>query len=293
VPKKNKRDRQADLFPDGWETAERVKRLLQNRWNGSRSALAKALHMSVTSVIKVVTGQQQPGRQLLTAIVKNSDVNATWLLTGRGSPYTSVGIPVVNQVVPGPSLEHAQLLTDQRLPDLGNLYRPTCYWLKMAKGDAMVREKGCKLQAGDLLLLETDKAFFPPVEELWDSLCAVQVPKANPPVYKLAEVSYYGPSPENAATLSADTFDHGPRVITETVVREYPDGEMKAFKRRVREAPGTGSRKPREAVPVHHPGSHYHLQITYADIVAVCILMVRPMHQPEKKGADRKERPGT
>src|SRR4051794_12838565 len=85
---------------DGWVVAERLKWLLQDKWKGSRSAMAKEIKMSLSAIIHVITGQQQPGRQLLPSIVQNSDVNARWLLIGEGSPYTGTAIPVAHQVLP-------------------------------------------------------------------------------------------------------------------------------------------------------------------------------------------------
>ena len=114
---------------EGWDAAERVKWLLHDRWQGNRSAMAKAIQMSVTGLIKVVTGQQPPGRQLLAAIVRNAEVNAAWLLTGNGPPYTAAALPVADRVLPGPPREHRDLLIDEKVEDLGTLYSPTRYWL--------------------------------------------------------------------------------------------------------------------------------------------------------------------
>jgi hypothetical protein len=101
--------KQKPAIDKDWTTAaKRVKWLLHDRWKGSRSAMAEQIKMSVTGLINVVTEVQQPGREVLTRIVENGGVDATWLLTGRGHPYTTVDLAVhqMREVVMNDSVQN-------------------------------------------------------------------------------------------------------------------------------------------------------------------------------------------
>src|SRR5687768_2969655 len=95
--------------------AVRLQRLMDTYFGGSRSALAAAARVPLTNIVKVVTGQQAPGRQLLETITKNTDANPTWLLTGEGPPLRSSAIPVARELLPGAPGNHTELLGPERV----------------------------------------------------------------------------------------------------------------------------------------------------------------------------------
>jgi hypothetical protein len=242
--------------------------------------MAKQIEMSATGIIKVVTGQQQPGRQLLTAIVKHSPVNAAWLLTGQGFPYTTAALPMVQQALPEPPGQCDDSLSDERLSKVEGLYKPSRYWLKIQKGDAILRSSVQKIREKDLLLMETNASEFPQGLALDGKICVVRMPGVDSPRFKLAdvEVTYEEgiDDDDDEECLLADTFDLGPAVIMETVIHEYPGEDLRVFKRPIRRKEGKTPSKHSPSVPLHPEEMVYEgVKINYSDIVAVCILIVR------------------
>ncbi|MFQ3594202.1 MAG: hypothetical protein SNJ82_13565 [Gemmataceae bacterium] len=239
--------------------------------------MAKAIGVSVTGLVNVVTGPQQPGRRLLTAIVEHSDVNPSWLLTGKGRPFLSSALPVAGQALPGSPQDHPDLLLDEKVEDLGDLYSPSRYWLKVGPKEPVLRDRGRKVMAGDLLLMETDRASFPSTHRLDMRLCVVRVLGKQPPEYKLAELAYQAEDGEGAPErLEADTFDIGIQVIERTVIDRMPDGEFQVSRRELRQLEAKGPDQRPRFVPFRPEDVDYlSLRIGLSDIVAVCILIVR------------------
>lgn len=271
-----KRKKPGEQSGEGWETADRVRWLLETHWKRSRSEMATAIKMSVTGLIKVVTRQQQPGRQLLTAIVSNSDVNPMWLLTGQGPPFTSGGLPVADEVLPGPPARYPHVLTDRKVDHLRDLFSPSRYWLRLRRSEPVTQMKGMNIQANDLLLLETDRALFPPREQLRLKLCVVTIEKGDQCRLTLAQVMYHDPDYEEGREwIEADTFER-PQVTTLTIVEDSPGEPMRVFKRLISHEKPKKPGRLRRRTPLSASDTRRTLtSICYDDIVAVCVLLVR------------------
>src|SRR4051794_34824800 len=90
-----------------WETAsERIKWLVETRFDDNRSAMAMAIGFSHAIVGRVVAGTK-PGRRFLEAVVRQLHVNPAWLERGEGQPFSEDGsgdrgIPMTNMLLPGP-----------------------------------------------------------------------------------------------------------------------------------------------------------------------------------------------
>ncbi|MFO0881785.1 MAG: hypothetical protein U0840_31185 [Gemmataceae bacterium] len=256
----------------------RIQWLLRERWGDSRAAMARDIGVSVTGLVNVVTGPQQPGRRLLTAILENSDVNPSWLLTGQGRPFLSSALPVAQQVLPGAPQEHPDhLLRDEQVEQMDDLYSRSRYWLRVSGREPVVRDKNQKILAGDLLLMETDRKCYPRTHRLDGRLCVVRVPGTQPPEYKLAELTYQAEDGEGAPErLEADTFDLGALVIERTIIDRMPDGEYQVSRRQMRQLEAKGPDQRPRFVPYHLEDMDFlSLRVRLSDIVAVCILMVR------------------
>jgi hypothetical protein len=247
--------------------------------------MARAIQMSLPGLVKVVTDKQEPGRQLLTAIVRHSSVNPRWLLTAEGPPFTSASLPIAHRVLPGPPLQHPDLLAGEHAPDLGDLYSTSRYFLKVSSREPLAHDEQQKVKPGDLVLLETDTARFEK-EQLYEQLAAIRVPRTDPPQFKLAQVSFYaGDDEDGPDRLEADTFDLGPTVVTETIIHERPGSEPQVFRRRARLAKRAKPGQLPQTVPVRPPDLDYtDLQIAFTDIVAVAILIVRTLGWPLSAG---------
>ncbi len=258
-----------------WATPTgRVKWLLEHRHNGSRSTMAKATGVSLTGIIKVVTDQQTPGRRLLEKIAHTTDVNPAWLFAGEGQPFKGSAIPVVTACLPGAPTPREASPADEGVPEVVDLYSPSRYWLKLDAAESAVRVGGTNLRAGDLMLMDTDRATFPPVEELSGRWGVVRVPARGGATVRLAELTYFKKSDDYPAHLEAETFIHHPLKGQQIVIDEYPDGTRHVSRRPVLyEQPreggiGGSTRDPWSSSILPH-------EVGYDDVVALCVLLIR------------------
>ena len=257
-----------------WGTpTDRVKWLLEHRHGGSRSGMSKATGVSLTGLIKVVTGQQNPGRRLLETIVQNSDISPAWLFAGEGQPFKAVAMPVTEACVSQPPPAATGTTRAANVPDLADLYSPTRYWLQLGRGEPAVKASGTGVKAGDLMLMETDRGTFPSPERLDGKWGVVRVRGRGESVLRLAEFEYVRESDEHDAFLQAETFAHHPQKVRRIVIDEFPDGTLEASKRAVLlEQPDAGSG---ERTKGRWAASILPQAVTPDDVVAVCVLLVR------------------
>lgn len=266
-----------------WTTpAARVAWLVESRYGGNRSAFAHAIQLSHTAINKVVSGRP-PGRRLLTAIVTRLRVSPAWLLTGVGQPFLEpaalgdrVGLPVVQTLLPGPPVEHQDLLSGGWIDVSQGLFAPSQYWLLLTSAQPIVRDPARGFKVGDQLLIETDRARFPKPGQLLGRLCVVRFPGGDPPL-KLGAVSHHAADVDTGPErLEVDTFDLAldpSRLIREEVYRHYPHGEIRHAQRchKIVESRGRklavplGERDVEPALP----------RIDYTDIVAVWLHILR------------------
>ncbi len=260
--------------PDWTTSMGRVKWILASRYGGNRSAMAKATGVSLTGIIKVITGQQNPGRRLMEKIVQSTDISPAWLLAGEGQPLTWSALPVAIGCLPGPPTEGHALLTDERVSELTDLYSSSRYWLKLGAAEPVVKASGISFRVGDLMLMDTDRTKFPPAEQLNEQWGVVRIQGRSESRIQLAELTYFRESDDyGPAHLAAETFEHHPRVITRVTVDMYSDGRLETSGRTVRlEQPKGDDIKPSKQAWQSSILSH---QIDYKDVVAVCVLFVR------------------
>jgi hypothetical protein len=258
----------------GWATpGDRVRWLLADRYSGSRSAMAKATGVSLTGLIKIVTGQQTPGRRLLEKIAQNTAVNPAWLYAGEGPPFKGSAIPVAVGCLSGPPREGDPLLTGERVPEVAALYSPTRYWLKVRAAAPPVRSGGSALLGDDLMLMETDRAEFPAAKQLDGRWAAVRVAGRGGPHVRLAQLTFVPEGDDNHAYLDADTFDTHPMRVQRVTIDIFPDGSWEAAGTRQLAQP----RGKDETKPDGEPWAAAILghEVGLEDVVAVCVLVVR------------------
>ena len=237
-------DRAGNHTPD-WATASgRVEWLVDTRFQGNRSAMARAVGFSHAIISEVVRGGRTPGPRLRGAIADRLGVDPVWLNTGAGQPF-----------VPGPPVhvEDGLFVSPTPLPGLPPVISdptrggragppvvapsPTRYWLKLTSADPLVRVSGARFFPDDRLLLEADPAAFPPPAMLFERLCVVRTP-ASGGVPRLATLTFYPDDPgDGPARLEADFHDGAAADggIVEDVYRRYPGGEIRHVRRPVRE----------------------------------------------------------
>lgn len=263
----------------------RIAWLLENVYGGSRSAMARETGVALTGIVKVVTAQQDAGRKMLESIASNPAINPTWLLTGEGSPYRGAALPVANSCLPGPPSEHRDLLAEETVPEVAELYSPTRYWLKLDAGEWPLRSGDAtssdgtlpgdnNLAAGDLLLMETDSKRFPPVDRLHGRWCALPDRRPGKPPL-LARLDYANAASESEpAHLEAETFAKLPPKVKRTTIDEYPGGHATVIRSEyvlesAGEVPASREGRRRPQLPP------FPRAVQHSDLISVCVLLVR------------------
>ncbi len=255
--------------------------LLDNLYGGNRAEMVRRTGVSMTGIIKIVTGEQDAGRRILEKLAANTAANAAWLLTGEGPPLRGSGLPVADVCLPGAPDRHRELLAADKVTEADGLYSPTRYWLRLSPREWAVLpasrklaadtalDSETKLAAGDLMLMETDRKKFPTAERLGGRWCALR-PGGRPA--RLARLDYTPPSGDGEpGVLEAETFRARLPKARRIVIDALPDGEYRVTEtefaaREHRSA--AGSRAAPEVPPL--PAG-----IRPDDVVAVCVLLVR------------------
>jgi len=188
----------------------RFKFYLDREWRGNQSALSEELAISQPAISRVAAGEQLPSGKLLLALREQTNLNLDWLLSERGpmllgeEGMAGAGgpkVPVANQPLPGAPAEYPTLLSGDLIPGYG-IVRPTQYWLRVQYNDPITRASIQKIQVRDLVLLETNREFFPEPLRVYEDLWVVRITEKKEIKYRLAEVSY-----SESGIYYADTFD--------------------------------------------------------------------------------------
>lgn len=254
-----------------WGTAsERIKWLVETRFDDNRSAMAKAIGFSHAIVGRVVAGTK-PGRRFLEAVVRQLHVNPTWLEWGEGQPFSEVGsadrgIPVSNMLLSGPPAAHQSVVLEWlTVPEV--VPSPSAYWLALKSSQPIVRRPASGFRTDDHLLMETDPAKFPKETALYEDLCVVRG-GAGGSALRLATVEHRGgvgfddEDPHIEADYHAAT--NVDQTVVENVYRHLPNGDVRHVQHR--RLPGRGEGLGIETFPP---------VIRYADIVSVWLKILR------------------
>lgn len=67
---------------DTYETGDRLRRIVDDHYDGNVSALARAIDMNPTTFYKYVNGDRRPGPSVLTRLTQLG-INVHWILTGE------------------------------------------------------------------------------------------------------------------------------------------------------------------------------------------------------------------
>lgn len=259
----------------GSTPAQRVTWLLDALWGGNRSAMAADIGVTHSVLAKIALGQQGPGRRLMDAIAEHEKVNAVWLNTGEGEPLLASRkkdvaqgwpVPIARQLLPGLLDDHRELLTDDFFPVAGTHYRNSRYWLRLLGDQPVTKTRRTSLDAGDLLLMETDPRYWRDPQAIHQHYCAVMLKGAKQPVLGLVN---WNPGADNEPpALSCESFadDVQPatrKVLERITVDRYPNGRLEAHWR------SYGDKDPDQSRPLHGPS------IKLDQVVGIGVLLVR------------------
>jgi len=153
------------------DVAQRVAWLLKEIWHGSQTQMAREISMRQSAISNVITGRQEPGRQLLTAMGMHPAINAGWLLTGQGTHFPEgCNLPVATTLFRGLPHEHVDCLGGSLNVPVEE-YRPSRYWIEVTSENPWVGHRTLHIAIGDRVLLEPDRIGWP--EDLTGFPCLV------------------------------------------------------------------------------------------------------------------------
>jgi hypothetical protein len=262
--------------PSGAGAGERIKWLFSRLWQGNQSRMAEELGFSRMGVHNVLSGRQAPGRRLLMAIGAHPKVNPAWVLTGEGEPLLAERqagftggylLPIYRQLPPGTPQDHQRLQSGEWYPVQQAFHGVPRYWYEVQAGDTIMHDPNQKVSVADLLLMDADPEPRRRPEEVHGLLGAVLVPAADDDKQvKLATLTYHPGGPRARPRLLASVLG-GALPYTSNIGMPKP---IPAKRRKILRERPTGERaepsKPTHAQPI---------EVQPADIVAVCLMLVR------------------
>jgi len=131
-------------------------------YGGSQRKMAAALGVSQAAVSRVISGHQDPSPRMLLALSRIGELDASWVLTGEHQPDALVEqspwLPVVQDVVRSPS--EIDLVKAERRAVAAAEYSDTRYFVRLHDRDQVASRLGFQIAAGDLLLVETQPAYW-------------------------------------------------------------------------------------------------------------------------------------
>jgi hypothetical protein len=195
------------------------------------------------------------------------------LLAERAAaPTEGWPVPIARQLLPGSPDQYRDFLSGETFPLAGGLFRQSRYWLKIHPSEPVTQDRWVGVRPDDLLLMETDRAYWATEETVDQRICAVQIKKLPSP--KLVFVKWQPETPQEPSCLSVKTFDRQTDpsdVVEQVVIHLYPNGRSEVARKQII-VPKAKTNQRRPSNPIRFSAG---LEISLDDVVAVCVLLVR------------------
>ncbi len=174
----------------------RVELVLRQLYDGDQSKMAAETGISQPQISLVVGGKRSPGARFIAGLAKIPGINIEWLRSGVGEPFTAAGVaeqptggrslPIATCPLPGSPRVNAGLLSGASFPVAEPSFKDSRYFYAAQKADPVVRA-GLDIRPGDLLLFETDPAFWRPnIGVLHGKVCVLKLQTGSGAVCVLA-----------------------------------------------------------------------------------------------------------
>ena len=260
------------------ELSARIAEICLLLWGGNEARMARDLGISQSVTWRVVHGKQAPPGKLIENLGCDPRVDPSWLLRGKGTPLGAAiahALPIARENLPGLPEHHQHRLCGETFSLAAHLCRPSRYWYEIQPDDTVLRSS-LRLNARDLLLMETDRGAFPAPDRLAHHLCGVRITVARKTRLKLGRVDYLpGDEESGPEHIEVDLFDLVPAdVKCDVVLREHHGRQIRL------ETYYRWGRSEQTGKKVKVPVSEHELfppatTINYEDLVGICVLMVR------------------
>jgi hypothetical protein len=175
--------------------ADRVRLLLDTHFEGNQSLMAERLPASQSLISKVVRGEQMPGRKLMEKLARVPGVSADWVLYGRGQPLLPPmkgTLPVAVGVLPGSPDRYPHLLTGERHPVAESNEGASRYWLPVREHSPLVQVTAWGILPGDLLLMDSSSDCTARLDLVVGQLCGVRLDRQPGTTYEVGRVEREG-----------------------------------------------------------------------------------------------------
>jgi transcriptional regulator with XRE-family HTH domain len=205
-----------------WSPRARFEYILRAYFGGSQSSFAKALGCTQGAISKVTGGRQSPGPRLLLALASLEGLDRKWALLGEGSPpdpdrpaVAKLALPVMEEF-PAGKFRKRDLAKAGEFRAVGLAdFSATRFFIRASKNLVPVTLLGSEFQAGDLLLVETDAAFWKhDLNRLDGRFCLARSPATIAPGVSVTRIAVKPSAVGHSATLVAVDFSIGQPSIT-------------------------------------------------------------------------------
>lgn len=178
--------------------SDRVRFVLTTVFGDNQSAMSRAVGIAQPVISKVILGRQAPGKRFLQAVADLPKINPAWVFHGEGQPLLATQdieekhgwpVPVADGLLPGPPVDHQEMLTTRVEYVPRAIYRDTVYAVEARHCRPVVDDPAERMRAADLVFVDADAGRWQSnLQVLHDRLCAVSVPTESGFVIRMQRV---------------------------------------------------------------------------------------------------------
>lgn len=143
----------------------RVEFVLRELYHGDQSKMSAETGVSQPQISLVARGERSPGPRFLASLVRDPRINVEWLRMGAGQPFAPEPRMVPAGGLSLPVYRDLSALTSggvDRRPGLHltieDLFSPSMCLIEVQAYDPIVNVPEPRIESGDLLVMETDRA---------------------------------------------------------------------------------------------------------------------------------------
>jgi hypothetical protein len=261
--------------------SERVRFILNTCCGGNQSLLAERLPASQSLISKVVRGEQMPGRKLMEKLARLPGINPAWVLEGVGEPLLPPRkgtLPIALGVLPGWPEHYPHMLTGGRHTVAEADEGESRYWLRVQEHWPLVQVTAWGILPGDLLLMDSSPDWTAREDMVMGRLCGVRLDRQSGTTFEIGRVERDATGIVLAlAKVIGRLIEPTPPPPSRPPEPRPTPGEEEYPKTKVTNPHTEQVRQwRRQQAQLRREREQGLGTFTFADIVAVCVYLVRP-----------------